>query len=64
MYEDDSMWKAHYNDWCGIMKTLKVPKKDDSFKPTIEQIESRIRTINALIIDYEVDHNANHERGL
>lgn len=64
MYSDDNTWRLHYEDWKRVVRGIKTPVSVNAYEPTKEQTESRIRTINALIIDYEVDHNNNHERGL
>lgn len=67
MYSDDNTWKLHYEDWKRIVKDMNVPssyeKIDGHGATTKTQIENRIRTINMLIIDYEVEHKADHERG-
>jgi hypothetical protein len=67
MYSDDNTWKLHYEDWKRIVKDMNVPssyeKIDGHGETTKTQIENRIRTINMLIIDYEVEHKADHERG-
>lgn len=64
MYSDNNTWRLHYEDWKRVVRGIETPVRVNAYEPTKEQTENRIRTINRLIIDYEVEHKANHERGL
>lgn len=57
MFGDESVWKAHYEDWKQVLSKIKVPTKDEYGMNTIAQVTYRVDTIKKIIEDYELSHS-------
>jgi hypothetical protein len=56
LFEDDTAWENHYNDWKNILSKITVPENDTVYEPTVSQTEYRVSVIKDLIKSYEISH--------
>ena len=57
MFGDDSVYKAHYEDWKQVLPKIKVPTRNEYGRATIAQVQHRVDTIKKIIKDYELSHS-------
>jgi hypothetical protein len=56
MFGDESVYKAHYEDWKQVLTKIKVPTRNEYGRATIAQVQHRVDTIKKIIKDYELSH--------
>jgi hypothetical protein len=56
LFEDDTAWENHYNDWKNILSKITVHENDTVYEPTVSQTEYRVSVIKDLIKSYEISH--------
>jgi hypothetical protein len=56
LFEDDTAWEKHYNDWRNVLSKITIPEFDTVYEPTVSQTEYRVSVIKDLIRFYEISH--------